>query len=85
MEAFQTTNAKWLVRKYIDENDPKEFAYEVYVVWQCKTLQNWKWLIATTLADRNYYEVTYNGDNQEYYIDAYHKQQNIVFKESELP
>jgi len=50
---------------------------EVYVVWFAKTLQNWKALVSTTLPDQMYYEVTYNGDNAETYIDAYKKFDNV--------
>lgn len=50
---------------------------EVYVVWFSKTLQNWKALISTTLPDGMYYEVTYNGDAKETYIDAYKKWDNV--------
>lgn len=49
----------------------------VYVVWFAKTLQNWKCLISTTLPDGMYYEVTYNGDKGETYIDAYKKFDNV--------
>lgn len=49
---------------------------EVYVVWSCKTLQNNKALLSTTLFDGMYYECTYNGDKKEMYIDAYKKWEN---------
>lgn len=49
---------------------------EVYVVWQCKTLQNWKALLSATVPDGMYYELTYNGDKQELYLDAYKKFEN---------
>lgn len=49
---------------------------EVYVVWFTKTLQNWKALVSTTLPDGMYYEVTYNGDKKEIYLDAYKKFDN---------
>lgn len=52
---------------------------EVYVVWFCKTLQNWKALVSTSLPDGMYYEVTYNGDKQETYLDAYKKFDNRSF------
>lgn len=51
---------------------------EVYVVWACKVLQNWKCLVSTTLPDGMYYEVTYNGDTDELYIDAYKKFENVT-------
>lgn len=55
----------------------------VYVVWFAKTLQNFKALLSTTLPDGMYYEVTYNGDKKEFYIDAYKKFDNKCIKESE--
>jgi hypothetical protein len=55
----------------------KTFAIdEVYVVWFAKTLQNWKALISTTLPDGMYYEVTFNGDADLIYLDAYKKFEN---------
>lgn len=53
---------------------------DIYVVWFCKTLQNWKALISTTLPDGMYYEVTYNGDKKEIYLDAYKKFENKCIK-----
>lgn len=50
--------------------------FKVYVVWYCKTLQNWKSLISTDLYDGMYYELTYNGDKNELYLDAYKKFEN---------
>lgn len=51
---------------------------EVYIVWFSKVLQNWKALISTTLPDGKYYEMTYNGDEGETYLDEYIKRNNIV-------
>lgn len=46
----------------------------VYVVWSCKTLQNYKALLSTSVSgDGIYVEFTYNGDRQELYMDVYHK------------
>lgn len=55
-------------------------AFEVFVVWSCKTLQNNKALLSTTLFDGMYYEVTYNGDKDEFYFDAYKKFENKCIK-----
>jgi len=30
-----------------------------------------------------YYEITYNGDKKEFYLDAYKKWQNVCIKEVE--
>ena len=53
---------------------------DVFVVWSCKTLQNNKALLSTTVPDGMYYELTYNGDKNELYFDAYKKWQNICYK-----
>ena len=50
---------------------------DVFIVWFCKTLQNWKALVSTTVSDGMYYEVTYNGDKRETYLDAYKKWENV--------
>ena len=54
---------------------------DVYIVWFSKTLQNWKFLISSTLVDGMIYEITYNGDNHEWYIDAYKKFENRCIKD----
>ncbi len=51
---------------------------DVYVVWVCKALQNNKALLSTSVSDGMYYEITYNGDKHEMYLDAYKKWKNVV-------
>lgn len=51
---------------------------DVYVVWLCKILQNNKALLSTTVEDGMYYELTYNGDKGELYVDAYKKVNNYT-------
>ncbi|PHH96605.1 hypothetical protein KST83_10730 [Fusobacterium nucleatum] len=51
----------------------------VFVVWYCKTLQNAKALLSTNVSDGMYYELTYNGDKKELYLDAYKKWENKKF------
>ena len=58
---------------YITKND-------VCVVWFCKTLQNFKVMLATPLIDSIFYEFTYNGDNKEAYLDVYDKMDNKVIE-----
>ena len=53
----------------------------VFVVWCCKTLQNNKALLSTTVHDGMYYECTYNGDKEELYLDAYKKWENKCIKD----
>lgn len=53
---------------------------DVYVVWLNRTLQNNKALLSTTFTDGMYYEITYNGDKNELYFDAYKHVENVEFK-----
>ena len=63
--------------EHIDKTDNVQITLDnVFIVWFCKTLQNWKALVSTDLPDGMYYEVTYNGDKKEVYIDAYKKFEN---------
>lgn len=63
--------------EHIDKTDNVQITLDnVFIVWFCKTLQNWKALVSTTLPDGMYYEVTYNGDKKEAYLDAYKKFEN---------
>ncbi|WP_324177340.1 DUF6275 family protein [Ligilactobacillus salivarius] len=53
---------------------------DVYVVWLNRTLQNNKALLSTTVSNGMYYEVTYNGDKNEMYFDAYKHKYNEEIK-----
>lgn len=53
--------------------------HDVYVVWFCKTLQNWKAMVSSNAKDNAYYEVTHNGDKNETYVDRYVKETNTVY------
>lgn len=65
----------------VDKTDNKKiFLDDVFVVWSCKTLQNNKALLSTTVSDGMYYELTYNGDKNELYFDAYKKWENCCIK-----
>ncbi|WP_294364681.1 DUF6275 family protein [uncultured Clostridium sp.] len=73
---------KGIVVKYFNEHadktDKKQITEEdVFVVWSCKTLQNNKALVSTTVSDGMYYEITHNGDKKETYVDAYKKWENF--------
>lgn len=70
---------KKLVKDYTIEHCDKTDCipdFDVFVVWNCKTLQNNKALLSTTLFDGMYYEITYNGNKNEIYFDAYKKFEN---------
>lgn len=68
--------------QHVDKTDNKHItADDVFVVWSCKTLQNNKALVSTTVSDGMYYEITHNGDKGETYVDAYKKWENFCIKE----
>ena len=63
--------------EHLDKTDNRQITIDnVFIVWQCKTLQNNKALASTTLFDGMYYEITFNGDKNEIYFDAYKKWEN---------
>lgn len=75
--------SKNAVRDYVINHLDKSDSipdFDVYIVWYCKTLQNWKALLSTTLLDGMYYELTVNGDKDEAYLDAYKKWDNTCIK-----
>ena len=65
------------INKHLDITDyTANASFEVYIVWKCKALQNWKYLISSTRPDGMYYELTYDGDKKRWYLDAYKKFDN---------
>ena len=66
------------VNGHLDKTDGARIdGSNVFIVWLSKTLQNCKALASTTLLDGMYYELTYNGDKGELYLDAYKKWENV--------
>ncbi len=72
-----------IVRDYIkthtkEKDLPEE--WDVYIVWKCLALQNQIWIIGSDLADGMLYEVSYNGDGYEFYLDVYKTIERITVK-----
>lgn len=51
---------------------------DVLLIWFCKTIQNWKGIFTTKFSDGKIFEVTYNGDREELYIDEYIKSKKLI-------
>lgn len=67
---------------HVDKTDGVQISLDdVFVVWFCKTLQNWKALLSTKVPDGVYYEITHNGDRDETYVDVYKKWENLCVKD----
>lgn len=63
---------------HLDETDGRYInSDDVYAGWLTKVLQNNKVLLSITLFDGMYYELTYNEDKNELYIDCVQKVINI--------
>lgn len=77
MDHFQSVCKKKLVEWYNSNAATQIDLSNVYIVWTCKNLQNYKCLASTTVSgDGIYAEYTYNGDKQELYEDVYGKISN---------
>lgn len=74
-----TDKAVSIAKQYIhDHLKDTEAVPTIFVVWKVTVLQNYKCLIATTLPHGMYIELTYDGDEAEWYMDVYRKAENVV-------
>lgn len=82
MEHFQSVCKRKLVEWYNNNEEAVIDLSNVFIVWSCKTLQNYKCLASTTVSSSGIYvEYSYNGDKQELYEDVYKKLANICHME----
>ena len=66
------------VKEFIEYEYGAKNNIEIFVVWNCKTLQNCKAILSTSIG--GLFETTYNGDKNEIYFDAYKKVGNTCIK-----
>lgn len=79
------TRAVELVRQQIQENAREtrdrwlreDELPTIYVVTFTYILGGWKAMVSTSWSDGHYYEVTYNAQKLETYIDRYSKDYNV--------
>ena len=57
-------------------DDPYANQFLVNIVWFCYILGGWKALAITDLPDERYFEITYNKNKNEIYLDVYDKFEN---------
>ena len=83
MDAGQfVEKAKKIIVDYVNNRlcrTPKISTDDVFIVWLTKVLGNNKAFASTVLTDGMCYEITYNGNEDEFYLNAFRKTENVCF------
>lgn len=80
MDEFQDICREKLVDWFNNHRNNKINKSNTFIVWSCKTLQNYKLLASTDQNnDTTYAEYTYNGEMYELYEDIYTKQTHTKY------
>lgn len=69
-----------LIYDYLNDKNITIDKYNIFIVWSCYILGNRKYLISTTDSDK-YFEVTFDNNKKQWYIDEYNKVNNICIKD----
>jgi hypothetical protein len=81
---FEEISRKKIQEYYKKEGIELDKDNDIFVVWLAKALGNTKGVFITNKMDKKLYEITYNGQKNEIYLDAYIKEQNILIKNDEF-
>lgn len=68
-----------LIYNYLNDRYRNTNINDMFIVWSCYILDNRKYLVGIKDSS-NYFEVTYNVNKKEWYIDEYNKVNNICIK-----
>lgn len=70
-------NCVKIIDDFLNNEGLENEDFSIYIVWMCKTLQNNKALLSTSREnDTRYYEITYDGNADVFYVDCYRKEWN---------
>ena len=69
-----------LIYNYLNDRYRNTDINNMFIVWSCYILGNRKYLVGVKDSS-NYFEVTYNMNKKEWYIDEYNKVNNICIKD----
>ena len=69
-----------LIYNYLNDRYRNTNINDMFIVWSCYILGNRKYLVGIKDSS-NYFEVTYNVNKKEWYIDEYNKVNNICIKD----
>mgnify|MGYP000844442733 FL=1 len=81
---FEEISRKKIQEYYKKEGIELDKDNDIFVVWLAKALGNTKGVFITNKMDKKLYEITYNGQKNEMYLDTYIKEQNILIKNDEF-
>jgi hypothetical protein len=71
-----------IVNEYEDRELPAP-KFKTRIVWFTKTLRNWKAIVISDLPDECLYEVIYDGEKRQTYIDTYEKTKQTVVRDGD--
>lgn len=83
-EIFRFYIKEFIINYYKEKFNKELSVNDIYIVWQVRVLKNNKALASTNVEDGFYFEITYNGDKEEFYFDSYKKIDNTVYKYEHL-
>lgn len=69
-----------LIYNYLNDRYRNTNINDMFIVWSCYILGNRKYLVGVKDSS-SYFEVTYNKNKKEWYIDEYSKINNIRIKD----
>lgn len=69
-----------LMYDYLNDKCENTDINDMFIVWSCYILGNRKYLVGVKDSS-GYFEVTYNMNKKEWYIDEYNKVNNICIKD----
>lgn len=67
-----------LIKELKEKYDEELTIQDLHLVWFGKALKNYKCVIIDLKPNQRYYELTYNGDKEEIYLDIYNKEHNVT-------
>lgn len=81
VDRFQKTAKQVVVQNFNEHRNPERSPAlttdSVHIVWFAKVLGNWKAIVASPLARGLLWEVSFNGEKNEIYLDVYSKLNNV--------
>ena len=81
---FELTCKNALIKALKEKYNEDYTIEELHLVWFAKILRNFKCVICDLKDNLRIYECTYNGSEDEIYVDIYDKQYNIKFDAVDL-